>query len=150
MPATKGPCLLPPVVSLGVTSVQETVCSVLAAHVAERLASGEPPPPLCDPASPAEAFLAGFPSLNPFSAAALLAAQTSLRRLVTLPPAERTALATAVPGMPHRSLELFYQQLEYGRRLLPAAQGMPQVQDTAPFEYADVLACPLFTAKTAK
>jgi len=110
--------------------VQETLCSLLAAHVADRLASGDPPPPLRDPAGPAETFLAGFPSLNPFSAAALLAAAQSLRRLVTLPVAERAALAATVPDMPGGSLELFYRQLEYGRRLVPAGQGAPEVQES--------------------
>ena len=110
--------------------MQETLCSLLAAHVADRFASGEPPPPLRDPAGPAETFLAGFPSLNPFSAAALLAAAKSLRRLVTLRPAERTALAAAVPDMPSGSLELFYRQLEYGGQLLPAGQGAAEVQES--------------------
>ena len=107
---------------------QEALSSLLAAHVSGRLATGDPPPPLRDPASPAETFLAGFPSLNPFSAAVLLAAAKSLRRLVTLQPAERAALARAVPDMPSGSLELFYRQLEYGRRLVPASRGMPEVR----------------------
>ena len=94
-----------------------------------RLASSDTPPPLRDPARPAERFLAGFPSLNPFSAAALLAAQPSLRRLVTLPPDERSALAAAVPGITTGSLELFYRQLEYGSRLVPAAaRGVSRVR----------------------
>ena len=109
--------------------MQETVCSLLAAHMSERLASGELPPPLRDPASPAERFLAGFPCLNPFSAACLLAAAKSLRRLITMPSAERAPLAAAVTDMPAGSLELFYQQLEYGSRLLLATGRAQEVRD---------------------
>ena len=100
---------------------------LLEAHLSERLASGDAPPPLRDPPSPAERFLAGFPSLNPFSAAAVLAVQPSLRCLVTLPQAERQAIAAAVLGMPNGSLELFYRQLEYGSRLIPSAGNVPEV-----------------------
>ena len=56
----------------------------------------------------------------------------SLRCLVTLQPAERAALAAAVPfHMPGGSLELFYRQLTYGTRLVPPGAGMQQVLDSS-------------------
>lgn len=69
---------------------------------------------LIDVPTPEEAFLEHFPSLNPFSAAALASVDLPLRDLICLPEQQQAEVCALLSSVPERSLRLFWQHCAHG------------------------------------
>lgn len=86
--------------------------------------AGTDPAVLGEAPSPTEAFLEHFPSLNSFSAAALASVDLPLRELISLSEEQQAQLCALLPGVPARSLRLFWQHASYGTPTLAGADLM--------------------------
>ncbi|DBA93366.1 TPA: hypothetical protein ACH3X2_003639 [Trebouxia sp. C0005] len=115
---------------------QELISKVASTFLAELQAlSSDVLAPLALEENPSasEVMLTSFPSMNPMSAARIILLGCSLSKLLSLSAEEQKQLADKLPDIPSTSLDLFFQQANWGQAitgLLPAAPGPEQHQVT--------------------
>ncbi|KAK9868896.1 hypothetical protein WJX84_008253 [Apatococcus fuscideae] len=98
-------------VSTTAEMTQSMVTSIIRSVL--KLGPGQKPlhgPVLQDHQSPAEAFLTSFAALNPLSIACLGSLGLTCTQLLAMNPAEQQALASRLPTISPRALQLFFAQ----------------------------------------